>query len=154
MIFTSPMLNLYAGVINNTFFGASCALTIFPGAQPSGSAIAASWPTYSALYLQHWRTAGYTQPNANTYGAGNYVSATTLPSISAAYRSGTATWGILWASDITEATIQGASLPATRYIIVPVTDISGTGVIKLSSTTITALATSQPSSITIALNFL
>jgi hypothetical protein len=126
-------------------------LTIFSGTQPTAAQIVSSWSTYSAQYLVHWTGVVWPTPTGyNTLGSGNSTTATT-PAAQNAFRSGTATWAILWPSDgnIAEGTIQGASLPSTTFVVLPVSASGGTGCVRLTSTTITSGSSYQPTDITI-----
>lgn len=128
--------------------------TVFPGVQPSAASIISSWSTYSALYLAHYiysAGSGWTLYNQDTEGTA-YIATSQSPSATA-YRTGTATWGIIWTrqNGPSEATIQGASLPGTSFIVAPVGNISSTDVIRLNSTSIVATTSTTLTSIVIDL---
>lgn len=171
MIFTSPIINSFInGVIccgdsgndyrptilaNAPPVGGgpqTRAVTVFSGAQPSAASIAASWPTYNTLVLQHWPNVLFgNAPGSNTFGSGYYVQLNGAITPTTTYASGTATWGILWGSNVSEVTVLGSSLPNSIFMVVPVTDQAGTGTIKLLSTTLTSGASVAPTSIYISL---
>lgn len=153
MIFTAPLLNLYIkrGIIDG--FSATWACTIFRGTQPTAAQVTSSWSTYSADYMVHWTGISWTHPNANTYGSGNLCQMTAIPTAVVANKGSPndATYAILWASNVTEATVQGATLPNTAFIIGPVTSTAGNGMVRLSNISITAGISYQPSAILISL---
>ena len=131
--------------------------TVFPGVQPSAANVIASWSTYSALYLAHYiynSGIAWTVASPGTEGAA-FITTTQSPSVTA-YRTGIATWGIIWArlAGPSEAAIQGSSLPGLYFIIAPVGDIASSEVIRLDSTNIVASTTTTLNLITfdIALN--
>lgn len=143
-------LFLYEGLYEVNLGGSSTNrylyVTVFPGVQPSAASILSSWSTYSALYLAHfiYNSAGgaWTVYNSTTEGTA-YISTTQSPTTTA-YRTGTATWGIIWTTGTngpSEATVQGASLPSTRFIVAPVGDFTSNDVIRLQSTSIVATTT-------------
>lgn len=80
----------------------------------------------------------WTQQNSTTFNAGNYIELTAVPAATTAYANGTAAWGIVWANNVSEASVQSSSLPNTLFIVGPVTDAYGAGLIKLPSTNIVA----------------
>ena len=123
-------------------------VTAFSGAQPTAAQVAASWSTYSAQYLVHWTSITWqTMPNLNNLVSSQTYSAAT-PVARAAFRTGTATWGIVWnRTNVTEAAIQGATLPGSTtfgFIVVPVSDSGGNGVIRLTTTSIVSGTSYQP----------
>lgn len=126
-------------------------ITVFPGVQPSAASIISNWSTYSALYLAHFiYSAGsaWTVNNPSAEGTA-YLTSTVSPTATA-YRTGTATWGIIWSQSApSEATIQGASLPSTLFIVAPVGDFTSSDVIRLQSTSIVATTTATLNSVVI-----
>lgn len=131
--------------------------TVFPGVQPSAASVIANWSTYSALYLAHYiYNAGVAWSSYNISDEGTaYIATTQSPSVTA-YRTGIATWGIIWArfAGPSQIQIQGSSLPGTYFIIAPVGDIASSEVIRLDSTSIVESTTTTLNLITfdIALN--
>lgn len=123
--------------------------TIYPGTQPSADNFTANWATqsYKDTFLVHWQGTGTTwqQSYATVYGSGNFIELYTFPAAVTSYTSTTqtATWGIMWAASITQATLLAATSapPSLNYIVVPVTDLGGNGCIRLVSTTIAPATT-------------
>lgn len=118
--------------------GAGRSITIFSGAQPSASNIISSWTTYNSSALVHWTTSNWlTPPDSNTLSAAKSTT-TSIPTATVAIGSGTAQWGILWSSVHTVGAIQATTIPSQEFIVVPVSGPTGSGVIKLASTSITS----------------
>ena len=153
LTFFSDVLNafVYNGIYSQVSWNVSTntSVTVFSGTQPSAADVLASWPTYSAQYLAHWTGVQWPTPAGyNTLGSGNQITANT-PAAQNAFRSGTATWAIWWTSNISEATVQGASLPSTAFVILPVSGSTGTGCVRMTSTSLTSGVSYQPTDITI-----
>lgn len=115
----------------NTF-----AFTIFSGVQPTASTVAGNWTNYNTTFLAHWQGGVVSQANANTSGVSQTLTLSTIPGAVTANASGTASWAIMWPTNPSQATISGSSLPNTSFIILPVSDIAGNGMLKLTSTTV------------------
>lgn len=112
-------------------------VTVLSGAQPSASTITSGWSSYNTAYLCHWQGVVIYQANGDTSGAAQGLALYSPTSTPNANDSGTASWAIMWPTNPSEATIQGSSLPSTQFIVVPVTDTAGNGVIRLASTSLT-----------------
>lgn len=117
--------------------------TVFSGVQPSAASIIADWPTYSAQYLAHFIWANTVWEYYNRNSEGTAYLATVQSPTATAYRTGTATWGIIWTfqNAPSEAQIQGATLPQNTFIVAPVGDFTSTDTIRLQSTSIVATTT-------------
>lgn len=152
MIFTAPLLNLYLrrGIIDG--FTQPYAVTVFGGSQPTASTIANSWSSYNTTFLQHWVGMNWNHPNATTLNAGNYIELTAIPTATTANANGVATWGIIWANNVSQANVQLSTLPNTLFIVGPVTDPYGTGMIKVPNTTIVAGTTSSLTDVVLTLS--
>lgn len=151
--FTSDVLNafVYSGVHAMFAWNPSypTSVTVFSGAQPTAAQVTSAWSTYSAAYLVHWTGVVWPTPiGASTLDSGNVTTATT-PVAKTAFRSGTATWAILWPFDISEATVQGSTLPNASFVVLPASASSGTGCVRLTSTTISSGTSYQPADISI-----
>lgn len=142
----NKFINALYNIVSNAGVTVS-AVTAFSGAQPTAAQVAASWSTYSAQYLVHWTSVGWNVvPNLSNLTSTQTYSAAT-PVARAAFRTGTATWGIVWnKTNVTEAAIQGATLPTNTFgfIVVPVSDSVGNGVIRLTTTSIVSGTSYQP----------
>ena len=157
LIFTTPLANLcmyqcfYLQSGTNTW---DC--TIFSGTQPTAAQITSNWATYSANYLCHWINATWITPtDQNTLDALQLLTAN-IPAATAAFRTGTASWAILWnhTPNVSEAAVQGASLPSTIFWVVPVTNNGGNGVLRLTTTSIVSGTLYQPNDITIKVSLI
>jgi hypothetical protein len=157
LIFTSPLANVCRYQCFYLQSGANLwDCTIFSGTQPTAAQITSSWATYSANYLCHWTDVAWQTPiDTNVLDAAQLLSAN-IPTARAAFRTGTASWAILWnyTPNVSEAAVQGASLPSTAFWVVPVTDNAGNGVLKLTTTSIVSGTSYQPNDITIRVSLI
>lgn len=138
MIYSSSIRNLFIGrgILNN--ISAPHAISIYQGTQPTAAAITAAWANYNSPaggLLVHYVGATWTQPNANAAN-GIYMQLSTLPAAATPLDTGTATWAIMWASNVSQATVLGATLPNISFIVVPVSNTVTNGVIRFTSTAI------------------
>lgn len=133
-------------------FSATFAVTIFQGTQPSAAGITSSWSSSSANYLQHWTGVVWNQPNANSPPLGNVLQMNAIPTSTTANASGTATWAILWGSNVSEASVQSGTLPNANFVVGPVTNSTGSGMVRLTSTTVTSGASSSPTDVILSFN--
>jgi hypothetical protein len=114
-------------------FAAPAAITIYGGAKPTAAQITSSWTSYNTNYLAHYIGGTWTQPSSGTM-----LSLTTIPPAVNATNSGTGTWCILWASNVSGASVAGASLPNTQFIVGDVTDFAGPGIIRFTDPAFTS----------------
>jgi len=120
--------------------GSDCSITLYEGLQPSMTEFVANFSTnYNQSGVNTLQTY-----NINTFFDEQYLSSSstrfvkrTGPDISfskQSIRSGTASWAVIF--------FQSSSMPSTitndsKFIIVPVSNLSGLGILKLRSTTVT-----------------
>ena len=109
-------------------------VTVFSGSQPSASNIESSWTSYNSTFLCHWQGVILYNIFTGTLGAAQGITILNTPSLVTALNSGTASWCILWPTNPTQATIQGSSLPSTRFVVGPVSDTTSNGIIRFAST--------------------
>ena len=125
--------DVYATAVNR-------AITLYGGSQPAADSVVSSWATYNTSFLVHWQNIPLINPAPSS--SAPFLTNRTLPSAVAATNSGTASWAIVWAGNPATGTAAGqisnATIPTTSFIIVPVSDVFGTGVLKLTTTTIVA----------------
>ena len=115
------------------------AYTIFGGAQPTGADVVANWATYYTAYLLHlYQVAQVYQPGCATPDIGIALLNYGTPTAETSFNAGTATWAILWNGSPTPVTMASGTLPSASFMIVPVSDTSGTAPLRLASTTIAA----------------
>ena len=123
---------------DNSYFIATGAVTVFPGLLPTAATVSLNWQNYNTTYLAHWPGVQYNQPLPATPDSGNVLAMYGSPAESTAINTGTATWGIIWISNVNNAAIQGAILPDAKFIIGNVTIGSDGGIIRLADINITS----------------
>jgi hypothetical protein len=150
MIFDWDKMNvkiakIFNGETGTTITGRYVAVNVYKGTQPTATAYEAN---YSSLYTSddsggsellcvYGSVNGSTNYQTARDGAKIY-SGTSMPATY--YRDGTATWAAVFfdADDVDDGTL--TSSRRNEYIIVPVTDPSGTGIVRLNSTTVSGTA--------------
>ena len=132
----------YQGLFISLGGGNRVAISIYSGSVPSAATVAASWSSYNSSnsnFLIHYSgisTGGiWTVPTSGS-GPGTLCQLTTLPTAQTAINSGTASWAIVWCSNV--LTVSGTTLPAANFFVVSVSNSTGSGVIRFSSTSITS----------------
>lgn len=111
-------------------------VTVYSGVQPSAATITANWSLYNSTvteYLIHFFSVGWTQPLG---GLATFASITTFPTLTAATRSGTGAWCIIWATNVTAPQLASGTLPNTSFLVAPVSDLAGTGTVRFNPDTI------------------
>jgi hypothetical protein len=134
--FHSNIRNLIVGRGLSLGFTSPCAISIFGGARPTAAQITSSWASYNTSnpnFLAHYLGATWTNPNGGTV-----LTLTTIPAAVNALNTGTGVWAILWATNISGASVAGSTLPSTQFIVVDVSEFAGTGVIKFTSAEFTS----------------
>lgn len=115
------------------------AFTVYSGVQPTAQTVEANWGSYNSsnsICLAH-----YTDSTAATFSYNSptltYYFTNTSDTITAtALNSGTATWAIIWMASSVDVSL--VSIPASgKFVVVPVTNNAGVGVIRYTSTTAT-----------------
>lgn len=124
------------GTITRT--GKTTSMTIYSGVQPTAQVIEADWISYnqsSSICLAHYSAGPTWSWNEGTLT--HYFTNTSNTITTTALRSGTAAWAIIWNG--TTVNINTEVLPNLgKFIVVPVTLNSGTGVIRYTSLTTTS----------------
>lgn len=134
--FHSNLRNLIVGRGLVLGFTSPAAISIFGGARPTAAQITSAWSSYNTSnpnFLAHYNGATWTNPNGGTV-----LTLTTFPPAVNALNTGTGAWAILWATNVSGASVAGATLPSTQFIVVDVTEFAGTGVIKFTSAEFTS----------------
>jgi len=120
----------------------NASITIYGGTQPTAATIEANWANYNTSYLLHLPNFSIQQPNAMTAGTGISIVNNGVPAVQPAANTGTATWAILWIANIAGGTatgqIGGATLPETKFIILPVSNLTQTYPVRFQNTSITS----------------
>jgi hypothetical protein len=115
------------------------AVTVYSGTQPTAQTVEQNWLSYNSsnsICLAHYTgSAGITfQYNAPTLTY--FFTNPTNTITSTALNSGVATWAIIWMAQSVDISL--LAVPASsKFVIVPVTDTSGVGVIRYLSATAT-----------------
>lgn len=121
---------------------ASMSLTVYSGVQPSAATITSSWASYNTTYLFHLPGVSYIQPLVNQIPAGGFITRANVPTAVTATNSGTASWAIVWCSNVAAGTAAGqignATIPNTNFIVGPVTLGNGNGIVTMNSLTVTS----------------
>jgi hypothetical protein len=132
--FTTSIRNLTIGRGILSGIAASVAVSIYSGAQPTAANIITNWTSYNStnsIFLLHYSSVGFTQP-----ASGILMTVTTFPAATLPTNTGTGAWAIIWATNPLIAAMSGA-IPTTSFIVGPVSDSVGNGIIRFSNTTIT-----------------
>lgn len=115
------------------------AITIYKGVQPTAEHIATNWNNYklSAVnVLAHFNGVVWDmQEKSSIVNNSKFISITGFPNAVNALASGEASFAIIWNSDVSQANLDSASIPESKFIVGPVTTNSGTGVIRIGATT-------------------
>lgn len=106
--------------------------TVYSGIQPTAQQVEANWTSYKSSNsncLAHYTGAVFQfNSGTNTY----YWTNTTSSITATALNSGTATWAIIWQN--TPVDVSLTSIPSSgRFVVVPVTNTSGVGVIRYTN---------------------
>jgi hypothetical protein len=113
------------------------AITVYSGVQPTAQTVESNWASYKSsntICLAHYDNLVNFQYNAPTKTY--YFTNTTNTITTTALHSGTATWAIIWMDTTVNVSLN--SIPALgKFVIVPVTDNTGVGVIRYANTTAT-----------------
>lgn len=116
-------------------YRAGFSVTLYGGVQPSAETITNNWTSYNSNFLVHilnvFGQYPYIENPAQPQGIAFYSSGTAT-----AANSGTATWAIMWPTNPDQTAISGGTLPSTLFMVVPVTDLTSNGAIRLTSTSI------------------
>jgi hypothetical protein len=118
-------------------------ITVYSGVQPTAAQIIANWSAYNntnSNFLAHYSGVhwGVDPGNANAV----ILTGTTNPATP--INTGVATWAILWCQmDLTPTQLSASTIPTgqftgSSFFVAPVTDTTGTGIIRYLNTTLTA----------------
>lgn len=130
--------NTGVGLSNN-----QTGITIHSGARPTASAVAASWSTYkygTSTFLASY-SGGWGSIWTYTAATNSWAANTTPVYQASANNTGTATWACIWSSvpQSNPSFYYGqSSLPSSNFCIVDVSDTSGVGILRVSTTSFVA----------------
>lgn len=144
-------------IIPRGISSAAFSITIWGGAQPTAANLITNWTSYFNTNLIHYDyRATYCPQQSSAPAYGSYFGPATLANNgvwigASASNTGNATWGVVWAggSQVNSLT---STIPTTSFIIVPVSDLAGNGVIKFSSISMTAGQSYQISSFNLTIS--
>lgn len=136
LIIGRGLLNQMPGATGSGAFIGTVSVTVFSGVQPSAATISANWTNYNTAYLAHWTSVQFYQPLYNVPGSGVMLTMYGSPAPTLGYNTGTASWGIIWMSDILPNTIQGSALPNANFIVGNVSLGGGSGIIRMADLSI------------------
>lgn len=112
----------------------SPSITLYSGTQPNPASIISSWSSYnssSSDLLWHAQN-GLTMSIINDVT----VYASAFPALASPVRNGTASWAILWVSNLAYSAMGTSTIPSTYFIVLPVSNTTGNGVVRLESTSL------------------
>jgi hypothetical protein len=126
------------GNYTNTSVNLTMYVTIYSGVQPTAAEVAASWSTYNSAANNYLLTF-----NSNTkWGmpGNSHIQLVEFPIAQLPMRDGTASWAIIWNESVTPVQLGSTTLPKAMFMVVPVSDAAGNGVIRVASTAFTTVA--------------
>ena len=112
------------------------AVSVYSGVQPTSADITANWPAYNsgnANFLGHFINGYWSQPNNNS--PTGVLLQYNPPAAQNAINTGTATWCIVWNVNVALVTVAGPTLPSAAFIVGPVSDALGQGIIRFTDPT-------------------
>lgn len=127
-----------------------CAFTIYSGTQPTAAQIEANFANYNSstneCLLHLWQSAAVYQPSQTAPVLWSLLNNYGIPTVETALHSGTASWAIVWGPNtnvypnriVNPTDIAGTTLPAPKFIVVPVSSLSGSMPLRLTSTNISS----------------
>lgn len=114
-------------------------ITVYSGVQPTANVVLNNWTNYksnNSNYLTHFNEGGW-----KLHESGQLLQLLSgfsdeggpwMPSVP--LRSGTATWAILWGGNVTQSQTDGIVIPMNNFLVVSVTTVNGSGIIRFQST--------------------
>ena len=136
LIFSPSITKLMAasGIASllSPYYNTPTAITVYSGTQPTAATILANWTDYNSGSVNClanfngciWATqpVGSALTQVQTYP-------TAIP-----INSGTVTWAILWCNmNVNNTQLSDTTIPTTLFFVVPVSDTTGTGIIRFES---------------------
>lgn len=154
MIFSPSVAGLMAGrgvmvpmgMTSNSAANLTVSLTVYSGVQPNVTTVAQNWTSYNESYLFHMANVEYelVYNNSNTFLSG-LISNSNFPTSFPAENTNTASWCVVWCSNVDDGNgagqIANTTIPNENFLIGPVTEAWGNGIVRLTSTSIEAAQT-------------
>lgn len=142
--FNTNIASAYMGLGFNPIMiptnGAS--ISVYSGARPTAATLASNWSSYnsntSSFLLPYF--AGGTNAWVFSSVSNSWALVPSLYNnfIGSILHTGTATWAVIWGAYMTTiSNYNTATLPTTNFIVVDVSDSTGTGTLRLNNTTFT-----------------
>lgn len=128
-------------------------ITIYSGVQPNSNVLINDWALYNTSYLLHKSDILYHYPNPDTKANSTFITLRTTPSAQTAQNTGTATWAIVWIGNQVESNVTGALIPSNNFIIGPVGNTTGNGIVKLDDANVVLGNTYNITDSTITITF-
>lgn len=149
MLFSSTVAGLMAGrgimvpmgISTNAESNVTVSLTVYSGTQPTAANVADNWSTYNTSYLFHMPNVEYKLQNPNSNTQCGLITNANYPTSNTSINSNTASWCIIWCSNIQEGSgagqLSNTAIPDVNYVVGPVTLYTGKGIVRLSDLSIT-----------------
>jgi len=106
-------------------------VSVYSGAQPTPALFEANWSTAhnssNASFLAHFTGVALSQP-----GQAALLQIVLNTSTATPANSGLALWAVIWGGAVS-SNLAGATIPNDRYMIVPVSDANGSGVVRFNN---------------------
>lgn len=131
------------GVSTTGSANGNSSITIYSGTQPNANILISNWASYNTSYLLHRSNVLFFQPNTDTRSNGVFISMRTAPLSQTAINTGNAEWAIIWVGNQTEANIRNATITSNSFILAPVSNVFGNGIVKLDNTSVMNTSTSN-----------
>lgn len=153
MLFSPSVAGLMAGrgvmvpmgMTSNSASNVTVSLTVYSGSQPTAETIENNWTNYNTTYLFHMPNVEYELLFNTSNTQTGLITNCNFPTSNAAINGGTASWCIIWCSNVQNGTgsgqIANTVIPDTEFLVGPVTEPWGNGVVRLTSTTISSAQT-------------
>jgi hypothetical protein len=135
MLFSSSIRNLMIGRGLQVGFSSPSAISVYSGTQPTAAQIVANWSAYASTnpsFLAHYVGGVWSQPSLGI------LLQLAPPTGVAATNTGTGTWCIVWATNVSAAQVAAGTLPSTQFIVGPVSDSVGPGIVRFVSPSFTS----------------
>lgn len=153
MLFSPSVAGLLAGrgvmipmgMTSNAASNVTVALTVYSGTQPSANTISSNWTNYNTTYLFHMANVEYELVYSSSNTLSGLISNANFPTSNAAVSGGTAGWCIIWCSNVQNGNgagqIANTTIPNAQFLVGPVTEAWGNGVVRLTNTSISSAQT-------------
>lgn len=111
-------------------------ITIYTGAQPNANILISNWTSYNTSYLLHRSNVLFYMPFPETETNASFITLRTAPLAQTAINSGEAQWCIIWMGNQTESNVRNSTITSNSFILAPVSNVFGNGLVKLDNTSV------------------